>query len=142
MSTPPPANPYADPQAANPYADQVPAAPWAAPEPPKPHGKGRSIGIGLGVMVLAIGALFAISHFSSDAANAKAGDCVHNSGTAKNPDVAVVDCSDPQADFKVLETIDSSNMDDCQNVPDVEAAYTESAGSGDSILLCLGRNTN
>ena len=140
MSTPPPANPYADPQAANPYADQVSAAQGVAPQPPKRQGRGRSIGIALGVMVLAIGALFAVSHFSNDAANAKAGDCVHNSGTDAKPDVKVLSCSKPTADYKVLKTIDSSDMDDCKGVPGVEAVYKQSGGSGDSILLCLGKN--
>ena len=145
MSTPPPpqANPYADPRAANPYAEQVPDGDqWtAAPTPPKRSGRGRSIAIGFGIMVLAIGALFAVSQFSHGADTASVRDCVQNKGTDDDPDVKVIDCTDPKAEFTVLKTLNSTDMNTCDSVPGVTAAYSESAGSGDSLLLCLGKNT-
>ena len=144
MSTPPPShvNPYADPQAANPYADQVPdSSQWTAPPQPPKSGKGRSIAIGLGVMLLDIGALFAVSQLGHGADTASVGDCVHNDGTDDDPDVKVVDCKDATAEFKVLKTLNSTDMNRCDSVPGVTAAYSESAGSGDSLLLCLGKNT-
>ena len=143
MSTPPPANPYADAQAANPYAEQVATSQWTAtsPPPPKKNSKGRSTAIGLGVMILALGGLFAATEMGDKASTASVGDCVHNSGTDSKPDVKVVDCKSATADFKVLKTLDSDNMDDCNNVPGVAAEYSESAGNGDSLLLCLGKNT-
>ncbi len=44
---------------------------------------------------------------------------------------------DPKAAYKVLKS-DADNSDQCQKVPGVVAAYTESGGT--NLVLCLGKN--
>jgi len=171
LSTPPPSygtppNPYQGQPQPNPYQGQQgqqPPSPYAGqPQQPGPYGPpqptnqypiapqparrrgaglGRRLGIGIGALVLIGGGSYVYDHMTGAADTAKAGDCVQNKGTDSNPDVKVISCSDPQAAFKVLKTLDSDNMDDCNNVPGYVAAYSESGGNSSDLVLCLGKNT-
>ena len=137
-----PASPYGQP--ANPYGAPQPTGQYpVAPQPARRRGAGlgRRLGIGIGVLVLLAGGSYVYDHMTGAADTAKAGDCVQNKGTESDPDVKVIDCTDPKAEFKVLKTLDSSNMDDCDHVPGDVAAYSETGGNSSDLVLCLGKNT-
>ena len=141
----PPASPYGAPpqqpgqypgQPGGQYPAQYPVMPQ--PDQKKSH-RGRNIAIRLGVLVILAGGWFAYDQISGGADTASTGDCVQNKGTESSPDVHVIKCSDPKAEFKVLKTADTSDTSSCDSVPGVVATYTESGR--DSLLLCLGKNT-
>ncbi|MEY9962239.1 hypothetical protein ABIA33_000260 [Streptacidiphilus sp. MAP12-16] len=119
------------------YAAQTPA-----PQPSKKSGFARRMAIRLGVLVILGGAWFAYDYATGDPTTASAGDCVHNAGTDSKPDVSVLDCKDAKADYKVIKTINGSNMDDCQGLAGLDAAYTQTSSHGDSLVLCLAKNTH
>ncbi|MEU9133362.1 hypothetical protein AB0D08_35615 [Kitasatospora sp. NPDC048540] len=131
-----------------PTAAQPEPQPYAAypplghhqPEVPKKKGL-KSALIGVVAVVVAAGlALFAAAYFMKDQpASAKAGDCVHNSGSDTKPDVKVVDCKSANADLKVLKVVHSSNEQECDTEDGVEFTYTEERRSS-IFILCLGKN--
>ncbi|MFC1420949.1 LppU/SCO3897 family protein [Streptacidiphilus cavernicola] len=164
MSTPPPSygtppNPYQGQQPPNPYAgqQQTQQPPYSQPQVPQPQfaqypvaaaqptKRRRSLLIRLAVIVVGLivvgGGSYIYDHMTGAADTAKAGDCVQNKGTESNPDVKVIGCTDPKAEFKVLKTLSGSNMDDCNSVPGLVAAYSQSGGRGSDLVLCLGKNT-
>ncbi|RKE16834.1 hypothetical protein BX266_0076 [Streptomyces sp. TLI_171] len=77
----------------------------------------------------------------SDPANAKVGDCVHNSGTSYSPSVSIVSCSAGNAEFKVLKVVNSSSDGSCDDVEGTVSSYHKSTRHS-GYVLCLGRNTH
>lgn len=98
----------------------------------------------VGAIVLGVSFALVIQIFvpSNDPANAKVGDCVRNDGSAADPSVRTLSCSDPGASFKVLWTVNSGNMKDCDSVAGTVAAYTQTVkdDASSNLLLCLGSN--
>ncbi|MGW1171504.1 LppU/SCO3897 family protein, partial [Streptomyces sp. NPDC002550] len=78
---------------------------------------------------------------SDDTQKLAVGDCLTNKGTAKDPNIEQLDCSDPKADYKVLKKDGSTSlaMLACQSVQGTTAAISWREGS-DSFVLCLGDN--
>ncbi|WP_051943843.1 LppU/SCO3897 family protein [Streptacidiphilus rugosus] len=136
MTTPPPA--YEAEYESNPYlADAEPPA--AVEEAPKPKsGLLKQSLVFLGVGALVLGGLLWASLSSNDPTAARAGDCVQNAGTDAAPDVTVVDCASSAAQYKVIKTFQSSDMNVCKDVPGSEAAYVQTQG-GYGFVLCLGQ---
>ncbi|MFJ9847069.1 hypothetical protein ACIRYZ_42915 [Kitasatospora sp. NPDC101155] len=92
---------------------------------------------GLLVVGLVVAA-FAFGWFSGAPASAKVGDCVQNKGTDRDPDVRVLACSDPNAQYKVLKSEPYGKPIACFGVPGVVANYYETGT--EHVLLCLGEN--
>ncbi|MFF4339126.1 hypothetical protein ACFY00_04180 [Kitasatospora sp. NPDC001540] len=116
----------------------APPAP-GAPGTPLPVGRPlylRPQILGLLIPVVAVGAI--VYNVQQDPDYASAGDCVHNSGTVFSPDVSVVDCGGPDAQYKVLGRVESSSDTACAAFPDRVASYVVTRGSS-SYTLCLAR---
>ncbi|MGW2397351.1 LppU/SCO3897 family protein [Kitasatospora sp. NPDC001664] len=146
MSTPPTADQYAadrpggawDPAAASGPGPDAPP-PWV---PPRRRARRLLRGglAGLGLVALVAAALVVAGYYYRDAPiTADAGDCVHNTGTTEDPEVSVVPCSAPEAEFVVIKMIHLVNEDACDEVPGTIATYREERRSA-SFSLCLGRN--
>lgn len=139
--TPPGGQPYGGPPPGGPAGPGgPPPVGYATPPPPppaaKPNNTGKFIKIGIGVVVIAVVAVFAIINWGKSASSAEVGDCILvNSASTTNADVEKVDCNDPKAAYKVAATFDESTAScpDAQNSNYV--SYTES-GRG-SLTLCL-----
>jgi hypothetical protein len=76
-----------------------------------------------------------------DAKKLAVGDCLYNKGTANDPDVIQVDCTDTKATHKVLKKADGASLPSltCQNVTGTTATLTWKE-TGESFTLCLGSN--
>ncbi|MFJ5720501.1 hypothetical protein [Streptomyces sp. NPDC093149] len=119
-----------------------------SPAQPKDPGSQSSPWKGCGCLltlgacgVLLVGLLVAalLGWFSGGTPSAaKVGDCVQNKGTESEPDVHVLACSDPNAQYKVLKSKTYGKPADCFGVPGVVANYYESGT--EHVLLCLGKN--
>jgi hypothetical protein len=118
----------------------TPPVGYATPPPPppaaKPSNKGKFIKIGIGVVVIAVIAVFAVINWGKSASSAAVGDCIKvNNASSVNADVEKIDCNDPNAAYKVAATYDDSSA----SCPDADnsnyVSYTES-GRGD-LTLCL-----
>lgn len=106
------------------------SAPSDAPK--KPGIVKRVLGAIVGLLVVA-GAFYAFNYFNSDAAQAKAGDCVSVTGTATKPEFATVACDAPEANYTVGKTL-SSTSESCGDNYD---EYTETARRGPDSKVCL-----
>ncbi|KJS53597.1 hypothetical protein [Streptomyces rubellomurinus] len=94
-------------------------------------------------VVLVAGAL-TVAGFAekSEPAAAQAGDCVHDLGNGTKPKMELVDCTKPNADFKVTKVVhDEHDKHPCDSEPDeVFGSYTEERRSS-IVTLCLAVNT-
>lgn len=108
--------------------------------PSKRRWFGPGVRAGLGFVVVAALALFAVAHFSGDdPRTAQVGSCVHNFGSDTAPQVLVVDCKAANADTKVLKVVHSSNKQECETEPGLVATYSEERTTS-IVILCLGDN--
>ena len=111
-----------------------PTGGWRPPfDPGKPVvRRGAAFGILLPFAIVA--AVATAAALDTSATAAEVGSCVRNNGTEAAPEVEVVDCSSPEAEFKVAERHDSSGAR-C----DLErfAEYSESTGRRSGFTLCL-----
>lgn len=127
---PPQGQPGFPPQ--SPYMNQGgPTAPMPQQRPKRGIKSYIRIGGAVLVVIIAIGGWYASR---DDADTASVGDCMHagNPNDASNPDLEVVDCSSPKAEYKVaLKKDDSSGCDTTKY-----SSYTES-GDGKPFTLCL-----
>jgi hypothetical protein len=95
----------------------------------------------VGIMIVAgILVSFAFWYFNqSDAETSAVGDCLHNKGTNSAPDLAKVDCSSADAEFKILGKFkDTSDDSKCDTVAKTEVSYIQSGGDDHNVVLCLG----
>lgn len=114
--------------------------------PPRETGKpifGRVGAYGILVPLIVIGAIVGANALDDGADTAAVGDCMHRgSSSASNPDLTVVDCTDAQAQYKVLAVIkgsfsSSEAEEKCSAAaPDFRYDYIKT-GSGSDFLLCL-----
>ncbi|GAA1261928.1 hypothetical protein GCM10009665_59520 [Kitasatospora nipponensis] len=77
---------------------------------------------------------------------ARAGDCLHNAHSAAgeqddNPDISVLPCSDPKAEYRVIARVASmgSGESACAPYPTATNWYTHE-DNGNSFVLCLADN--
>ncbi|MFI6449231.1 hypothetical protein [Kitasatospora sp. NPDC050543] len=124
-----------------PYAGaEAEAGAGAEAAPSRRRWFGPGVRAGLGFVVVAALALFAVAHFSDDdPRTAQVGSCVHNFGNDTAPQVLVVDCRAANADTKVLKVVHSSNKQECETEPGLVATYSEE-GTSSIVILCLGDN--
>lgn len=121
----------------------APPVGYATPPPPppaaKPSNTGKIIKIVLGVVVVGVVATFAIINWGTSPASSKVGDCIKvNSVSTTDADVEKVDCTDPNAAYKVAATFDDSTAECPGGSESDYVSYTES-GRG-ALTLCLTLN--
>ncbi|MFI8003611.1 hypothetical protein [Streptomyces sp. NPDC086010] len=83
--------------------------------------------------LLIIGLFVIAAGLDDSAGSASVGECVSVSGTASAPEVGVVDCGSAEAEFKVAERHEGSDVH-CDRT--VFSEYAEYGGRG-SFTLCL-----
>jgi hypothetical protein len=135
QTPPPPGGPQPSPYFNQPQGGPQGGFPGGYP-PPQPQQRSKlkivkRVVVPVIVLAVAIGAYIASR---DDADSAKAGDCMHNSGTNFKPDLEVVDCGSAKAQYTVLKKIDDTS--DTQKCTVGDAAYYESGG-GNNFVLCL-----
>ncbi|WP_436493252.1 LppU/SCO3897 family protein [Actinokineospora sp. HUAS TT18] len=114
----------------------MPAIP-PAPEAVEPEQK-KSTSVGVKILRyvggLAVAALlvYGFNYFTSDAAQAKAGDCAAVAGTTSKPDFKTVDCGAAEANYTIGKVL-SKTSESCGGTYD---EYIET-GRGPDSKLCL-----
>jgi hypothetical protein len=111
-----------------------PLPPPPPPYQPKKRGVFARIGIYIvGLVVVGVG-IFAFNYFTSDAAQAKAGDCANVTGTTSEPNFKTVACDSPEANYVIGKTLKTS-----ESCPGKESydEYIETQRRGPSTKLCL-----
>ncbi|MFG2680651.1 hypothetical protein [Streptomyces sp. NPDC048392] len=155
---PPQGNPFAQgqpqapqqPQGQNPFAQGQPGFPQQAgqpgfpppgatvPPPGRPNRFSKKLLRVGAVIVVAI--LIALGKWywgQSDAETTSVGSCMHNEGTQVSPDLASVDCSSSDAQYKVVEKFDNTSDDSkCEAVKEATIAYYQT-GDNHDVVLCL-----
>ncbi|GAA3094077.1 hypothetical protein GCM10010530_19070 [Kribbella aluminosa] len=79
-------------------------------------------------------ALLIVGNLNSTEAKAQVGACVVNKGTSSNPNVKVVDCSSSDAEYKVIDKLDSTDESQCGDTAD--ATYVDEKAN---YTLCLAK---
>jgi hypothetical protein len=110
--------------------------PQPGPAPKRKKGFPRWL-ISLIALVVVGGGVYAFNYFTSDVAQAKAGDCAHVTGTTAKPDYKAVPCDSADANYKVGKTLSSTSAD-CGSKNYDE--FTQSARRGPDTKLCLMPN--
>jgi len=102
--------------------------PQPGPRPPMPLGKPLFKRPQLLVVLVPIALIAAIviGNLTTTSTNeAAVGQCVVNKGTDSDPNVKVVDCSKPEAEFRIVGKLDNTTDDSrCEQFPGYEASYT------------------
>ncbi|MFJ8623983.1 hypothetical protein ACIRD3_14190 [Kitasatospora sp. NPDC093550] len=151
MTTPPTAPVDATPNPAENPAEH-PAAPlaqeaWGAGQPvPAEPSRFRKIARRVGGPLLLValitgGLVIAGQAGKSEPAAAEAGSCVHDLGHGSKPKMELVDCTKPNADFKVTKVVHSGDAKHaCDTEPEeVFGSYSEERRSS-IVILCLALN--
>ncbi|MEU9133192.1 hypothetical protein AB0D08_34720 [Kitasatospora sp. NPDC048540] len=121
----------------NKLAPPVPGAPGTPMNPGKPLYRRVAV---LGLLVPALIVAAIVFAAQRDADYASAGDCLQRTGTASNPDVAVVSCSGSDAEFKVLGRFDhTGDGSKCEAYPETTTTFVRTVDYSPSYLLCLRR---
>jgi hypothetical protein len=118
-----------------PAAGQPQQQPAPQPEPQRKKGFPRWI-ISVIALIVVGGGVYAYNYFTSDAAQAKAGDCAHLSGSESSPNFESVPCDAANATHIVGKSL-SSNSDSCNGPYD---EFTQTARRGPDAKLCLMPN--
>ncbi|WP_052390124.1 LppU/SCO3897 family protein [Streptomyces sp. NRRL B-24484] len=92
--------------------------------------------LGLLIPALIVGAFAWDATTSTD--YAAVGDCIHRDAEPALPGAVVVDCTDRDADFRVVARFDAVHPGACAAVPGSEASLVLRRGRTD-YTLCLGR---
>ena len=94
--------------------------------------------IGLGVVVVAAGAVFGIMNWGTSAASANVGDCIKvNDGSATDADIEKIDCNSDEAVYKVAVTLDDSSG----TCPKGDyTSYSQGGRRTADVTLCLMLN--
>ncbi len=137
---PPQGQPYGGQPGGQPPGGQPPQAYPSAPAPDpaaKPSGKGKVIKIVGGIVLVAIIVVAVIYFQGKSASSAAVGDCIKvNNASATNADVEKIDCTTPEAVYKVAVTKDDSGAECPGGAESNYVSYTEEG----SLLLCLTLN--
>jgi hypothetical protein len=108
--------------------------PLPPPVPKRGKGLPRWVIALIAIVVLGAGG-YAFNYFTSDVAQAKAGDCAKVSGTKSKPDYTAVPCDSADANYIVGKSLSSSGT--CGGDYD---EYIQTGGRGPSVKLCLMPN--
>ncbi|MFD9123382.1 hypothetical protein [Kitasatospora sp. NPDC059571] len=92
--------------------------------------------LGLLLPALIVGGIVLDATTSVDYADV--GDCIHTAGESMLPDVAVVDCAGPDAEYRVVARFESVEPDSCTGYPGSDLALGQQRGST-AYTLCLSR---
>jgi hypothetical protein len=115
----------------------MPGTPSYPPTPKKSKGRLYTI-LAIALVVIGVVVYFGIKQSKVAPSSASAGDCIKvNSASASDADVEKIDCTSPEAVYKVGKKLDSTAAD-CPS--DSYDKYTQSGGSGDDFALCLMLN--
>ncbi|MFG3095593.1 hypothetical protein [Streptomyces sp. NPDC048202] len=132
MSAPtPPAAPQ-DPQ----FPQEQPAygaAPAPAPAPAKSGKLKKFLGI-VAMLIAAVAVKFGIAYAFNSPVHAEAGDCVRVTGSENDPEVDTKDCTDKDANYKVLKVVkDTFDVNACT----VGEAALAQEWDAEKFVLCL-----
>ncbi|MEV4612337.1 hypothetical protein AB0K43_06995 [Kitasatospora sp. NPDC049258] len=112
----------------------IPGAPGRPMDPGKPLFR-RIAALGFLVPVLIVAGIAFMA--GRDADFATTGDCLSKSGTYTDPEVTVVDCGAPEADYRLLGKIrDTTDPARCSAFPGTTTVYYKEQSST-RYLLCL-----
>ncbi|MBP2326143.1 putative low-complexity protein [Kibdelosporangium banguiense] len=112
----------------------LPAPPQASePQPAKKKGLPKWL-VGIIAVIVVGGGVYAFNYFSSDVAQAKAGDCAKVTGTQSKPEYASVACNSADANVIVGKAL-SSTTESCGSETYLE--FTQTARRGPDTKLCL-----
>ncbi|MBD0690713.1 hypothetical protein [Streptomyces sp. CBMA123] len=143
MTTPPLPAVDDTPQPAEPLTPESPHHELPAPaDPSRLRRLGKRVGGPLLLVALLTGAMVAVGNAGkSEPAAAKVGDCVHDLGGGSKPNMELVDCTKPNADFKITKvTHDGSDPHPCESEPEnVFGSYSEER-QATIFTLCLSLN--
>lgn len=115
----------------------MPATPGYPPTPKKSKTRLYVVG-GIVLVIVVVAVIFGIKQSKVAPSSAGPGDCIKvNSQAANDADVEKIDCTSPEAVFKVGVKLDSASAD-CPT--DSYIQYMQSGGSGDDFSLCLMLN--
>ncbi len=106
--------------------------PQAAVQPKRKRGFPRWLISLIAIVVVGVG-VYAFNYFTSDVAQAKAGDCAHVSGTESKPDYKKVDCGSAEVTHTVGKAL-SSTSSTCGGDYD---EFTLTGRNAPSTKLCL-----
>jgi hypothetical protein len=122
-------------------APQPPPPSAAQVEPPMPRGNKRRQRITLTVFLVLVAGIFVAIYFGTrhNPEQAAVGDCVRPDGENS---VKIVDCSDPQAQYKVVGRVEDkteieANINACDAYADTTAVYWSGESGGTGFVLCL-----
>ena len=120
----------------SPYTNQGGGFPPPAPQPNRGGGKKalRTI-VGIVVVVAIAVAIFLFGR--SDTQTSAVGDCFENKGSDFSPKMEKVDCSAPNAEYKVVSKHEDTTDQQKCDLEGGQAAYTETVNGKASLLLCL-----
>ncbi|WP_405729111.1 hypothetical protein OG607_27810 [Streptomyces sp. NBC_01537] len=107
--------------------------------PPKAKGKFNKVLRIVAVVILAIAVKLGISYAFNSPTHAEAGDCVQVTGSDNDPDVSVKDCTDKDANYKVVKVVD--NTFDTDACTDSDAALAQQ-WDAEKFVLCLNNLNN
>jgi hypothetical protein len=103
------------------------------PAPSKAAGIGKRILTYIVGLIVVGAAFYAFNYFTSDAAQAKVGDCASVTGTTNKPEFKVVDCGSAEAGYTVGKSLGLNES--CGN--ESYSELTESARRGPKTKLCI-----
>jgi hypothetical protein len=107
-------------------------APAQEPTPKKKAGIGKRILTYVVGLIVAGVAIYGFNYFTSDVAQAKAGDCASITGTSTSPEYKPVDCAAAEANYVVAKAGGTNEV--CGSSYD---EYTQSQRRGPKTKLCL-----
>ncbi|TQJ06505.1 LppU/SCO3897 family protein [Kribbella jejuensis] len=112
--------------------------PEPTPGPGQPMNPGKPLfqrpAILMLLLPVVVIALLIVGNLNSTESKAEVGSCVVNKGTSSSPDVKVVKCSSSDAEYRVIDRIDSTDESKCGEQTD--ATYVD---EGADYTLCLAR---
>ncbi|MFJ1705324.1 hypothetical protein [Kitasatospora sp. NPDC088346] len=121
----------------NKLPEPIPGAPGRPMAPGKPLFRRIAV-LGFLIPALIVGVIVLAAQ--QDADFAEAGDCLENSGTFSRPEVSVVDCSGPDADYDLVGKVSgTSDTKRCAVYPEATISFVKEQGST-GYVLCLKRH--
>ncbi|MEV7214622.1 hypothetical protein AB0O31_16215 [Kitasatospora cineracea] len=124
---------------------RLPAPVPGAPGTPMPTGRPlyrrpQILGLLLPLAVAGLLVYGALQDTGTGPEHASVGDCVRNHGTLSSPDLSVVDCGGPDAEFRVVGRFPTTTAGVCDLLPASQLDYRARQIST-AYTLCLARLT-
>lgn len=112
--------------------------PEPQPGPGRPMDPGKPLfrrpAILMLLLPIVVVALLVVSNLNSVESSTQVGACVVNKGTSTKPNVKVVDCSSSDAEYRVIDKINSTDESQCGD--NADATYVD---EGANYTLCLAK---